>query len=329
MNADHGFWIDGSVRGDRRLVNAAAAFAGFASCEPARLCAGECYLSAFIFGDAMRVRVVTGDVLDVTGYADLCGAHYVWWDIDREQDLQAALEATRTLCLFLADQFRVPEDEVLVFFSGSKGFHVGIPTTLWAPSPSLVFSRVTRRFAEGIAAAAGVAIDSSVYDSVRAFRAPNSRHPKTGLHKRCFTVKELLAFDLPRVLEDARRPAAFEVSTQAPHVPHLAEQWRLAEEAVAAESAAHARRREAQAQGTGPTLNRLTREIIRTGAPLVEPNRHRLLYSAARNLAECGYSLHAAIELLTEPGLDSGLPPKEVRRQIECGFKDHGRSSND
>lgn len=49
-------------------------------------------------------------------------------------------------------------------------------------------------------------------------------------------------------------------------------------------------------------------------------DRHRLLFSAAANLAEFGCPPALAHELLTESALDSGLPPKEVRRQIDCGL---------
>ncbi|NOY29641.1 MAG: DNA primase, partial [Planctomycetes bacterium] len=45
---------------------------------------------------------------------------------------------------------------------------------------------------------------------------------------------------------------------------------------------------------------------------------------AAANLAEFGCPAPLAHALLTEPGLDSGLAPKEVRRQIDCGVEAKG-----
>jgi hypothetical protein len=53
------------------------------------------------------------------------------------------------------------------------------------------FHRTARRFAERLAELAAVTIDAGVYDRVRAFRAANCRHPKTGLHKRRLTLDEL------------------------------------------------------------------------------------------------------------------------------------------
>ena len=76
-------------------------------------------------------------------------------------------------------------------------------------------------------------------------------------------------------------------------------------------------------------LNRLTFEFIRGGtAPggsgddvTTGEGRHRRLFSAAANLAEFGCPPEFAYALLTEPGLDCGLTPADVRRQIDCGLK--------
>src|SRR5262249_29157029 len=71
-----------------------------------------------------------------------------------------------------------------------------------------------------------------------------------------------------------------------------------------------------------PRLNRATLEFIRDGAE--EPNRHRRLFSATANLAEFSCPPPLAHTLLSEPALDSGLSPSDVRRQIECGLKHTG-----
>jgi hypothetical protein len=44
------------------------------------------------------------------------------------------------------------------------------------------------------------------------------------------------------------------------------------------------------------------------------------LYSAAANLGEFGCTPALAVALLEESALDSGLPPKDIRRGIECGL---------
>ena len=99
--------------------------------------------------------------------------------------------------------------------------------------------------------------------------------------------------------------------------------WLDAEQAVLRHAAAQAER---QAMGNGAAkLNRGTLAFIRDGAELGD--RHRLLFSAAANLAEFGCPPELAHALLSEAALNSGLPPKEVRRQIECGLASPARKS--
>jgi hypothetical protein len=206
---------------------------------------------------------------------------------------------------------------LLLFFSGSKGFHVGLPT-VWNPAPSPDFHRVARCLAERLAALAGVVIDRGVYDKVRAFRAPNSRHPKTGLHKRRLSFGELTGLSLDGIRGLAQGPEPFELPIPSAADPKAAEDWRDAQARVIEQAEGKARQRTAS---DGLRLNRLTLDFIREGA--TEPNRHRTLFSAAANLAEFGCPPTLAHALLTDAALDCGLPPGDVRRQIECGLA-HG-----
>jgi hypothetical protein len=67
-------------------------------------------------------------------------------------------------------------------------------------------------------------------------------------------------------------------------------------------------------------LVRERRERGQRDGALVVGDRHRTIYSAARNLTEAGAPQHLVIDLLREAALDTGLPPREVDRQIECGY---------
>ena len=107
-------------------------------------------------------------------------------------------------------RYRLDADDLSIFYSGSKGFHVGLPTSLWTPEPSATFNRLARRFAEHAAELLGIEIDASIYDKIRAFRAPNSRHPKTGRHKRRLTFDELLYLKATAIVKLAAEPEPFE-----------------------------------------------------------------------------------------------------------------------
>jgi hypothetical protein len=119
----------------------------------------------------------------------------------------------------------------------------------------------------------------------------------------------------------ARTPEAFEVPSTdgVESADMLVAVWESARRAVAEKAAAIEQRRLEVASGDrAVTLNKLTRAFL--NGEVEHGDRHRLLYSAAANLSELGCSLAAVRALLTEPALDTGLPPKDVARAIENGY---------
>jgi hypothetical protein len=261
------------------------------------------------------------------GFAGSTWAPYLWCDIDRDESaggMQRALDDTRRLVNTLDGRYGVPREVLATFVSGNKGFHLGIPSGLWAPTASLDFHAVARQFVETIATTAGVTVDTCVFDRVRAFRAPNSRHPKTGLHKRFISVEILDTVTVNGVLGMARRPEPFDLpSTDVESADFLAAEWLAAERAVADKArAAEERRAEVASGNRVAQLNRKTREFL--NGEVANGERHSRLYSAAANLAELGCPLSAVRLLLGEPARDLGLPPKDVERAIVNG---HGGAS--
>ncbi len=313
-----GFRIVGALWDPRWLVDAVAAFSGYATCDGRAEVHREAYLSAFQFGEDFRRQ------LEETGstakYSGPCWSPWLWFDLDNEH-LETAHSDAVKLTSFLVERFALSPDALLIFFSGSKGFHLGLPTALWSPEPSATFHMVCRRFAENVAIMAAVIIDAGVYDKVRAFRAPNSRHPKTGLHKRQLSHDELTGLPLEKIVELAKTPTPFDVPPTPTTNPQAVADWQTAMTEAARQGEVKAARRAAVGQrefSDAPALNRGTLAFIREGA--AAGDRHRLLFSAAANLADFHCPPALAVALLEESALDSGLLPKDVRRQIECGL---------
>lgn len=317
----HGFRIVGPCSGDRRRVDAARAFAAYCHCDARAGVGSEAYLAAFQFGDDFAEHLARSG--SPAGFGGSTWAPFVWLDIDRDESsggVARALADTRRLVDTLDERYGVPRGVLVPFVSGSKGFHLGIPTALWHPPASPHFHAVARQFAETLAADAGVAVDASVFDRVRAFRAPNSRHPKTGRHKRFVPVEILDTVTAAGVLDMAAKPEPFDVPAVdgVESGDFLVAVWDRAARAVAENvAAANQRRLEVASGERAGSLNKLTRAFL--AGEVVQGDRHRLCYSAAANLAELGASLTLCKALLTEPALDAGLPPRDVARQIECG----------
>lgn len=310
-----GFRIVGSCHNERRLVDWLAAFVAYSQCDNRTELERESYLSAFCFGDDFRTHLdATGST---KGYSGECWALWLWFDIDRD-DLELARRDAVRLSYAICDRFGLDADELLAFFSGSKGFHIGMPMTVCgSPGPSRHFAKTCRRFAERVAEVAGVAIDSGVYDVVRAFRTPNSKHPKTGLHKRRFELDAVEKLKLQRLCEMSQTPEPFELPDAPKQNQQAVDNWLAAIKLVEQETVVATEKR--TTRNTGVILNRSTFDFIRDGA--TTGDRHRLLFSAAANLAEFGCSFDLAYALLGEVALDSGLSPSDVRRQIQCGLE--------
>ena len=121
----YGFRIVGGIWEARRVVDAAAALAGYAACDDRAEVQREAYLSAFQFGeDFCRHLEDTGST---AGYSGPCWSPWLWFDIDAEE-LQYAYKDAGALAAFVVERYAVTPGELLAFFSGSKGFHLGLPT---------------------------------------------------------------------------------------------------------------------------------------------------------------------------------------------------------
>src|SRR5699024_6359870 len=118
---------------------------------------------------------------------------------------------------------------------------------------------ICKRLAVALADAAGVLIDSSVYDHQRLFRLPNSRHARTGLYKRYLSHDELLSLDAERIRDLARHPAGFDVPVIGDVIPELDADFAEAAEAVAAD---RWKRTATPSPGSAPVVPKFVRDFI-------------------------------------------------------------------
>src|SRR5262249_53537410 len=126
------------------------------------------------------------------------------FDIDRG-DLDVALRDTRRLSQYLADRYAV---DLTVHFSGGKGFHASLPTADFiepAPDNHTIPKALVCRLAGEV----GIEVDEGVYDRVRLWRAPNSRHHRTGRHKVRIDVDDLLFINADQVRRLAAEPIPY------------------------------------------------------------------------------------------------------------------------
>lgn len=311
---DTGFRVVGHKTAKRRAIRHAATFAAYAACDDRAEIDREAYLSLFVFDRAFAEHLEREQ--SEGGYHGPCSSPWLWWDIDRADDLEAALLDSRRLCARLLAKFtEYDEDDLLVFWSGGKGLHVGLPI-VWHPEPSPNFHNITKLFCLAIAEEFDVVVDTSIYTKTRLWRAPNSRHP-SGLYKRRLSYDELMQLRLERIVERARQPEPFDIPTGPALCIQAREDWIKASRAVERRAASVVASREGSVK-----LSASLRRFLRDGE-IDDRQREVSTFRAAAELAEAyhrGGIDRLVFAMLEEPALDSGLTPKEVKHAIEGGL---------
>ena len=306
MICSYAFRVMDNYESRRRLVQAENVLSAYSVCNPRCELTRPSWLSAFWYGEDFREYLAEHGT--PRGFDGVCWSPFLWFDIDRD-DLEEAQADTARLCRLVQERYRI---EPIIFFSGGKGFHIGVSVD--AP-PSRHFNQIARRVAEHIAE--GIEIDPAVYVKVQPFRLPNSRHNKTGLYKRYLTLAELEYHTTKQICQLAGKPERFTLPDN--HKCDLLRVlWQKAEQ-EANKSAEIGGVMTTQHTDEVAHLNRDTLEFIREGASIGE--RARRLYMASANLAEMGCPPALAYALLIESALDCGLSPTEARRQIQCGLR--------
>jgi hypothetical protein len=312
-----GAFVPGAPTVPRALVRHADLLAAYADGVMAEKGdEGEAYLSHFVFGPELQAHYHASPRRSVAGFAGPCGGRWLVLDIDRA-DLADALADARRLVTALSQRYPETAGDVPVYFSGGKGFHVLVELA-HHPPPAVGFHRTARTFAEALAARAGVRVDTAVYDIAHIIRLPNTRHPRTGLFKRRIDADDLFRLDVDGIRDRATHPAGDGIPALRSCPAHLAGDWHDAERAVARADEGRAARR---SEGPGAPAERAPRyvlDLLRFGVD--EGERHQTLFRCAAWLREQGAPPSLVAALLTEPGRDLGLTPKDVDRQIRCGI---------
>jgi archaellum biogenesis ATPase FlaH len=158
----------------------------------------ETYISLFPF---------TKDILDyvkihgsIKGYRGKHACTYICIDIDKDGDLEGARQSTLQVIEQLNSLYNIAPDELFIFFSGNKGFHVylvdrllGLQNRFFDNIGEGVKGFISKRL-EGIPD-----VDLIIYEDHRIIRVVNSKHAKSGLYK-----IELSYDDLQKPIEEIK-----------------------------------------------------------------------------------------------------------------------------
>lgn len=255
----------------------------------------------------------------MAGFSGPAYSPLITFDIDRYDSLgnpdpaAAQKDATRLVATLV--ELGVPRELILIFFSGSKGFHIQIPSSLAGALPSEHFAATAGGFCSTIAAKCGVDIDMAMYRTLQPLRSPNSQNEKTGLFKVMLWGLEMQTLSIAEIETLAAAPRPFYV----PELVHeplagLAAIWRHAEQLVTDDvtrSGGHS----PESDTDDARLFRGTWDFLVNGAP--EGSRATQLFKAAANLMDFESVEALTRALLQRPIEMSGLTPREADTHID------------
>lgn len=138
------------------------------------------YISLFPYDAGIINHVETNK--SVSGYSGLHYCPAIIIDIDNE-DLETSRLDAVSLIKRLNEYYLLSTDDIRIFFSGNKGFHIGLHQKIFGQLPAhKEIAQFVKKFvaelSQGIAS-----VDLKIYEPMRIFRCTNSINDKSGLYK--------------------------------------------------------------------------------------------------------------------------------------------------
>ena len=165
------------------------------------------YRSLFWYGQDAKDYFVANNN-SINNYKGKVISNRLTFDFDCGNDLGKAQSDVQTLLKKLQNDGIKLSESVVVYFSGSKGFHVelAIDENITPDQMKAVCSNI----ASGLNT-----FDTVIYNTTRIYRIPNTKHQKTGLYKIPLTLAEVKALSPDEITAIAKHKREAEVKLSA------------------------------------------------------------------------------------------------------------------
>ena len=140
--------------------------------------------------------------------ANIIAPFYIDLDIeDLEKDFDKLKRDIMLLTRKLKTLFKLTDENIQYFFSGSKGFHIIIPYSIFGIKPCRDLNDKYKMLAIELKSyTITKSIDTRIYDTKRLFREVNTINTKTNLYKVPITIKNIKEFSYEELIEYAKAP---------------------------------------------------------------------------------------------------------------------------
>ena len=171
----------------------------------ARYRAFECYATYMLYTEELSNYLQSHG--SVAGYDGAAYAHYLPLDID-SKELEKAAQATGNMLNYLRT-LGFDEESALVYFSGSKGYHIMLSSAVFGEvKPEKRLNQIFAELRKEFAYKAGIEeyVDMQIKDKLRLLRLPNTINKKSGLYKVQLSWEQALKMSQEEIREYAKRP---------------------------------------------------------------------------------------------------------------------------
>lgn len=264
-------------------------------------------------------------------------------DIDNEEEWKKLVTEIKYVINYIETAMGIAPEELRIYFSGSKGFHVIIPHDIIGLVPSKDLNEQFRFFAMGIAyiyngktikAAVKDPIDTGIYDRRRLFRLPNSINSKSGRYKVPVSIDQLYDLSREEILKWALEPHEETPQQQTRKRSIAAEGYEkivmAGQELDARKNGkrrcrSHHKKMKLQ-EGERIELLPCTMRLLESGAQ--KGNRNHSCFALASSLFQAGYKIEEVYEAIEEwnDKCDVPLSDREMHVTVNsaCSSYEHG-----
>lgn len=242
----------------------------------------------------------------VAKYEESCYSDYLPIDLDSKNLNDAQVECQHLISL-LVDQYEVNPDCLGVYFSGSKGFHIEIPTFLFGnikPSPNLpyIFKEIPKILDIKYH-------DTSIYNRNALWRFPNTINAKSGLYKIPLFFNQIYNLTIDDIKSLATKPVEG-------WKPVDYEDWDSTNELVDIWAKAEEKNRERKKPAKEYIFNGKGGNNSHTHEGVSEGNRNNRALEIARGLKAKGLKVNEVKDYIVNEWNPKNKPPEKNIRSI-------------
>lgn len=247
---------------------------------------------------------------------------YLDLDIDNiEEDYNKLIRDLKILIHKLVTEFHVEQNDIQIYFSGSKGFHLIISENIFGFEPGRTLNKDLKKVAVYLKAyTLTKCIDTKIYDYKRLFRINNTINSKTGLYKVRVLYNDLINMSYDELIEYASKPKNIE-SDDYLYNDKASESFTNLIEKLNKRDREKINIQVAKEYIRKKELLPCVKYILQNGSPNGQRNNSTI--ALANSLFQVGYNQDEVIEIITtwnETKNEEPLPDREIRATIKSAY---------